>query len=118
VKEGQKGQKEINDIIEHFRKTPLDFIGKSKVKFVCDYQKSIKKNILTQKTETIELPKSNVIEFESIDGYKLILRPSGTEPKIKMYISVNSKIQTINEFKEVNLILDAKLNEIVSKINL
>jgi phosphomannomutase len=118
VKEGQKGQKEINDIIEHFRKTPLDFIGKSKVKFVCDYQKSIKKNILTQKTETIELPKSNVIEFESIDGYKLILRPSGTEPKIKMYISVNSKIQTINEFKEVNLMLDAKLNEIVSKINL
>ena len=118
VKEGQKGQKEINDIIEHFRKTPLDFIGKSKVKFVCDYQKSIKKNILTQKTETIELPKSNVIEFESIDGYKLILRPSGTEPKIKIYISVNSKIQTISEFKEVNLMLDAKLNEIVSKINL
>ena len=118
VKEGQKGQKEINDIIEHFRKTPLDFIGESKVKYVCDYQKSIKKNILTQKTETIELPKSNVIEFESIDGYKLILRPSGTEPKIKMYISVNSKIQTISEFKEVNLMLDAKLNEIVSKINL
>ena len=118
VKEGQKGQKEINDIIEHFQKTPLDFIGESKVKYVCDYQKSIKKNILTQKTETIELPKSNVIEFESIDGYKLILRPSGTEPKIKMYISVNSKIQTISEFKEVNLMLDAKLNEIVSKINL
>ena len=118
VKEGQKGQKEINDLIEHFRKTPLDFIGESKVKYVCDYQKSIKKNILTQKTETIELPKSNVIEFESIDGYKLILRPSGTEPKIKMYISVNSKIQTISEFKEVNLMLDAKLNEIVSKINL
>jgi phosphomannomutase len=118
VKEGQKGQKEINDIIEHFRKTPLSFIGKSKVKYVCDYQKSIKKNILTQKTETIELPKSNVIEFESIDGYKLILRPSGTEPKIKIYISVNSKIQTISEFKEVNLMLDAKLNEIVSKINL
>ena len=118
VKEGQKGQKEINDIIEHFRKTPLDFIGESKVKYVCDYQKSIKKNILTQKTETIELPKSNVIEFESIDGYKLILRPSGTEPKIKMYISVNSKIQTISEYKEVNLMLDAKLNEIVSKINL
>ena len=118
VKEGQKGQKEINDLIEHFRKTPLDFIAESKVKYVCDYQKSIKKNILTQKTETIELPKSNVIEFESIDGYKLILRPSGTEPKIKMYISVNSKIQTISEFNEVNLMLDAKLNEIVSKINL
>ena len=118
VKEGQKGQKEINDLIEHFRKTPLDFIAESKVKYVCDYQKSIKKNILTQKTETIELPKSNVIEFESIDGYKLILRPSGTEPKIKMYISVNSKIQTISEYKEVNLMLDAKLNEIVSKINL
>jgi phosphoglucomutase len=118
TKEGQKGQQEINRIIENFRNSPLDHIGGSKVKYFCDYYKSTKINTLTNKSEKINLPKSNVIEFESIDGWKLILRPSGTEPKIKMYVSVNSKIQNINEFKSVNLLLDKKLNQIVSQISL
>ena len=77
-----------------------------------------RKNIFTQELEIINLPVSNVIEFESVDGYKLIFRPSGTEPKIKMYISVNSKIKSISEFKKVNLILDKKLNEIAAQVNL
>ena len=118
IKKGQKGQQEINNIIENFRNSPLDHIGDSKVKYFCDYYKSTKINTLTNKSEKINLPKSNVIEFESIDGWKLILRPSGTEPKIKMYVSVNSKIQNINEFKSVNLLLDKKLNQIVSQISL
>mgnify|MGYP001167555685 FL=1 len=118
VKEGEEGQIEIDKLIEKFRKNPLTQISKSKVKYVSDYLNSIRKNIISQESEVINLPVSNVIEFESVDGYKLILRPSGTEPKIKMYISVNSKIKSISEFKKVNLILDKKLNEIAAQINL
>ena len=118
VKEGKEGQIEIDNLIEKFRKNPLTQISTSKVKYVSDYQNSIRKNIITQELEIINLPVSNVIEFESVDGYKLIFRPSGTEPKIKMYISVNSKIKSISEFKKVNLILDKKLDKIAAQVNL
>ncbi|GIR22025.1 MAG: hypothetical protein CM15mP36_12320 [Flavobacteriales bacterium] len=61
----------------------------------------MKKNLISGDSENIILPKSNVIEFESDDGCKIILRPSGTEPKIKMYISVNEALNNVNEFEKL-----------------
>ena len=118
VKHGQKGQEEIKSLIDSYRKNPLKFISESRVKYFCDYSTSIKRNLIDKTNEKISLPKSNVIEFESIDGYKIILRPSGTEPKIKMYISVNADLNNINEFESVNSTLDNKIKEIVESINL
>ena len=118
VKHGQKGQEEIKSLIDSYRKNPLKFISESKVKYFCDYSTSIKRNLIDKTNEKISLPKSNVIEFESIDGYKIILRPSGTEPKIKMYISVNADLDNINEFESVNSTLENKIKEIVESIDL
>ncbi len=118
VKHGQKGQEEIKSLIDSYRKNPLKFISESRVKYFCDYSTSIKTNLIDKTNEKISLPKSNVIEFESIDGYKIILRPSGTEPKIKMYISVNADLDDINEFELVNNTLENKIKEIVESIDL
>ena len=118
VKHGQKGQEEIKSLIDSYRKNPLKFISESRVKYFCDYSTSIKRNLIDKTNEKISLPKSNVIEFESIDGFKIILRPSGTEPKIKMYISVNADLDNINEFESVNSTLENKIKEIVESINL
>ena len=118
VKNGQKGQEEIKSLIDSYRKNPLKFISESKVKYFCDYSTSIKRNLIDKTNEKISLPKSNVIEFESIDGFKIILRPSGTEPKIKMYISVNADLDNINEFESVNSTLENKIKEIVESIDL
>ena len=118
VKHGQKGQEEIKSLIDSYRKNPLKFISESRVKYFCDYSTSIKRNLLDKTNEKISLPKSNVIEFESIDGCKIILRPSGTEPKIKMYISVNADLDNINEFESVNSTLENKIKEIVESIDL
>ena len=118
VKEGEKGQEEINNIIEGFRKNPLKDISGSKVKYFSDYLNSNKTNLARNTKTKINLPTSNVIEFETVEGYKLILRPSGTEPKIKMYISVNRKLESLEKFNEVNLYLDEKLEDIINNISL
>jgi len=118
VKYGQKGQEEIKSLINSYRKNPLKFISESRVKYFCDYSTSIKRNLIDKTNEKISIPKSNVIEFESIDGFKIILRPSGTEPKIKMYISVNADLDNINEFESVNSTLENKIKEIVESIDL
>ena len=118
VKHGQKGQEEIKSLIDSYRKNPLKFISESRVKYFCDYSTSMKKNLIDKTNEKISLPKSNVIEFESIDGYKIILRPSGTEPKIKMYLSVNADLDNINDFESVNNKLENKIKEIVESIDL
>ena len=118
VKGGEKGQNEIKKIINGFRKKPLDYILDSKVKYFCDYSISLKKNLISGDSENIILPKSNVIEFESDDGCKIILRPSGTEPKIKMYISVNEALNNVNEFEKVDKILNDKIDRIIKSIGL
>ena len=118
VKNGEKGQDEIKKIINGFRKKPLDYILDSKVKYFCDYSISLKKNLISGVSENIILPKSNVIEFESDDGCKIILRPSGTEPKIKLYISVNEDLNSIDEFEKVDKILNDKIGKIIKSIDL
>tara|TARA_Y100001935_G_scaffold26273_1_gene19637 strand:- start:367 stop:2076 length:1710 start_codon:yes stop_codon:yes gene_type:complete len=118
VKKGEKGKNEINKIIDDFRKKPLDFILESRVKYFCDYSISIRMDLINGSSEKIVLPKSNVIEFESFDGSKIILRPSGTEPKIKMYISVNTNLISISKFEMVDKILNHKIDEIIKSVDL
>lgn len=86
--EGQSGMAKMSEIMTSLRTSPVSQFGGHKVSAVSDYLESVCKNTATGKTCTIDLPKSNVIKFEFEDGGRIIFRPSGTEPKIKLYIEV------------------------------
>ena len=118
IKKGKSGKDEISKIIEKYRKNHPKSIGDSNLRFFSDYYHSQRLDIENKKIKKINLPKSNVIEFETVNGYKLILRPSGTEPKIKMYISVNAFLESKNMYDEVNDILEKKISQIIDEINI
>jgi phosphoglucomutase len=92
TKKGRNGQQEIADMMEKFRKEPPKQLGGSKVVELLDYQKQVSTNLVNGQTSPIQLPKSNVLQFITENGSKISARPSGTEPKIKFYFSVNTKI--------------------------
>ena len=117
-KTGEKGLNEIDYIMTNYRNNPLQKLNESRIKFIKDYMKSEEKNLITNKINKLEFPKSNVLEFEAENGYKLIFRPSGTEPKIKMYISVNTKLEIKQDFEKTVIFLDNEINKIVNEINL
>ena len=117
-KTGEKGLNEINDIMTNFRNNPFQKLNESRIKFIKDYKKSEEKNLITNKINKLKFPKSNVLEFEAENGYKLIFRPSGTEPKIKMYISVNTKLEIKQDFERTEMFLENEINKIINEINL
>ena len=117
-KTGEKGLNEINDIMTKFRNYPIKKLNESRVKLIKDYKNSEEKNLITNKTNKLKFPKSNVLEFEAENGYKLIFRPSGTEPKIKMYISVNTNLKTKQDFEKTQIFLENEIDKIIKEINL
>jgi len=91
VKKGKKGAEEISQMMKNFRENPYTEIAGQKVVRIEDYQKSESRDLISNSNIQIDIPKSNVLIFYTKDGSKIAMRPSGTEPKIKFYISVNSK---------------------------
>ncbi|MFC4721271.1 phospho-sugar mutase [Geojedonia litorea] len=118
TKKGIEGAQEIKQMMIDARENPLKQVNGSKVVKVEDYQLSITKHLSTGTQEVIEIPKSNVLIYYTEDGSKIALRPSGTEPKIKFYMSVNAPLASASEFEKVNSQLEAKLDDIVSDMNL
>ena len=96
---------------------PIKINGSSVIK-IDDYQSSISQNTTTSTASGINIPKANVLIFTTEDGSRIALRPSGTEPKIKYYISVNKTLKIASEFESVELELEAKINEILKAMNL
>jgi phosphoglucomutase len=94
VKKGMDGAAEIDSIMTSYRKDVPDEIAGVKVIEVADYLNSEKVQLVTGEKSRIDLPQSNVLQFFLEDGSKITARPSGTEPKIKYYISVK---QALNE---------------------
>lgn len=86
--EGQSGMAKMSEIMTSLRTSPISQFGGHKVSAISDYLDSVCQNTVTDKTCTIDLPKSNVVKFEFEGGGRIIFRPSGTEPKIKLYIEV------------------------------
>ena len=117
VKKGISGAEEIAQMMVDFRQKPLKKINGSKVIMLEDYQASTMKNIVTDKTYPLDVPKSNVLIYYTEDGSKIACRPSGTEPKIKFYLSVKSSLKTIDDFEKVNTRLDAKIDAIINDLN-
>jgi phosphomannomutase len=100
------------------RNAPLTVVDGSKVVRIEDYDLSIAKNMVTNTVENLDIPKSNVLIYYTEDGSKVALRPSGTEPKIKFYISVNLPLKSVADFSKVEAELDTKINAIVKDMNL
>ena len=118
TKKGMNGSKEIADMMQGFRDNPPREIAGSKVKELLDYQLQEKKDLATGETEKIDLPKSNVLQFITEDGSKISARPSGTEPKIKFYFSVNTPLDNAADFDKTQKILEEKIERIISSMNL
>jgi phosphoglucomutase len=118
TKKGVEGAEEIKQMMISFRENPLTEINGSKVVMLEDYQSSIAKNIISGEEEMIDIPKSNVLIYYTEDGSKIALRPSGTEPKIKFYISVNTLLDSETEFIKTNTLLEAKIDVIIKDMNL
>jgi phosphoglucomutase len=118
TKKGMNGQQEIAQMMEDFRNNPPKILAGSKVVELLDYQKQSKTNLQTGQNFVINLPKSNVLQFITEDGSKISARPSGTEPKIKFYFSVNTKLESIDRFEETQQKAKQKIQTIISEMKL
>jgi phosphomannomutase len=118
TKKGMDGLLEINQMMIDMRKNPLKEINGQRVIMLEDYQSSTAKNLLTDEVTTMDIPKSNELIYYTEDGSKICARPSGTEPKIKFYISVNTELEDVQDFKEVENILDNKIKNIITAMQL
>ncbi len=118
TKKGMDGQKQIAAMMETYRKDPPKTIAGSEVLEILDYEMQTGRNLKTSETWPIELPKSNVLQFILADGSKISARPSGTEPKIKFYFSVNEKLNTAAEFEMVKQNLENKIKAISADLKL
>lgn len=118
TKKGIEGAQEIKQMMVDARENPLTEVNSSKVVRIEDYQLSEAKNTVNKTTEVIDIPKSNVLIYYTEDGSKIALRPSGTEPKIKFYISVNTALDNVSEFTTTEQKLEAKIDAIINDMQL
>ena len=118
TKKGMNGQAEIAKMMEDYRQSPPKTIDGEAVTTLLDYELQIGKNLETGETWKIQLPKSNVLQFITANGTKISARPSGTEPKIKFYFSVNTKLKDKASFDHTYQMLQDKIKAIISSMQL
>lgn len=118
TKKGMNGQAEIAEMMEGYRTNTPTSINGSAVVQLLDYQLQKGKNIQTGEEWNINLPKSNVLQFLLEDGSKISARPSGTEPKIKFYFSVNTKLDRAENFDAVHQQLNERIDGIIKDMKL
>ncbi len=117
-KEGKKGAEEIQALMQSFRSDPPKSLGESEVILIKDYQLSEAKNLQNDIVEKIDLSKSNVLQFLTEDGSIISARPSGTEPKIKFYCSVNTTISERVMYDEKVNLLSSKIDDILGELGI
>ena len=118
TKKGMNGASEIAKMMEEDRSNPPHTIDGVPVQKVLDYELQEGKNMQDGSSWKIDLPKSNVLQFELADGTKVSARPSGTEPKIKYYFSVNMPLENAEAFDETEKKLDDKISRIEKELGL
>ncbi|HEY1870528.1 MAG TPA: phospho-sugar mutase [Chitinophagaceae bacterium] len=118
TKKGMDGQKQIAAMMEDFRNDSPKIIDGSPVIEFLDYEKGVGKNLATEETWTINLPKSNVLQFILADETRISARPSGTEPKIKFYFGVKSELGSPDEFDDVLKHLQDKIQRVIKELKL
>lgn len=118
VRKGKEGADEIKAMMTGYRNNPPKMINNSKVVKINDYEKSVSTDMLTGRSAEIDLIKSDVLQFFLDDGTKISVRPSGTEPKIKFYFSVNTRLDSASKFEETEKVLDQRIDGIIKDMKL
>ncbi len=118
TKKGRDGQAEIAAMMEKYRTAPPAQLAGIPVVGLYDYEKQEAKDLSNGQVCTIDLPKSNVLQFVLADGSKVSARPSGTEPKIKFYFSVQGKLNKADEFDNAYAALGIKIEQITAELDL
>ncbi len=118
TKKGMNGQQEIKDMMEGYRQSPPITIDGEAVVTLLDYELQVGKNLQTGEAWKLNLPKSNVLQFITAKGSKISARPSGTEPKIKFYFSVNTELKDRESFDSKYQMLQDKINGIIKDMQL
>lgn len=118
TKKGREGLQEINQMMIEMRENPIKTLNDQRVIMVEDYKNSTATNLLDGSVEALQIPKSDVLIYYTEDGSKIAARPSGTEPKIKFYVSVNAPLDRIEEANEVEAELDLKIKTILQELSI
>ena len=118
TKKGIEGLTEINQMMVDMRENPVKEINGERVVLLEDYKMSVAKNLLTGEQEIMDIPKSDVLIYYTEDGSKIAARPSGTEPKIKFYVSVNTTLDNTENFSETESYLDIKIQNIIKDLKI
>jgi len=116
TKKGKTGAEEIKAMMEKFRNNPPVTLGGSKVATLKDYELGVETDLIANQKKQLELPKSDVLQFITEDGSIISARPSGTEPKIKFYCSVNAPLKDKASFKAADAELSAKVKAIMNDL--
>ena len=118
TKKGIEGADEIKQMMVNAREKVLKEVNGEKVVLIEDYQLSVAKNLQTHEDSELDIPKSNVLIYYTENGSKIALRPSGTEPKIKFYISVNAELDNVSDFDKTEQLLESKIDDIIKDMNI
>ncbi len=118
TKKGIEGANQIKQMMFEMRENPVSEINGQRVIMVEDYKNSTARNLLNNDTETLHIPKSDVLIYYLEDGSKICARPSGTEPKIKFYFSVNTAIESLDEIPAAEAFLNTKIANIITEMQL
>ncbi len=118
VRKGKEGAGEIKAMMTAYRNNPPVMINNSKVVKIIDYDKLVYYDIENGEERRFDFTRSNVLQFILEDGSKISVRPSGTEPKIKFYFSVNTKLQTADKLEETENMLDERIDGIINDMKL
>ena len=118
TKKGREGLQEINQMMIDMRENPIKTLNGQRVIMVEDYKNSTATNLLDGSVEILQIPKSDVLIYYTEDGAKIAARPSGTEPKIKFYVSVNAPLDRMEDAAEVEAELDQKIKTILKELSI
>lgn len=118
TKKGKTGAEEINEMMVNFRKNPPTKLAGSTISSLIDYKEGIVKNLATGVESKIDYPSSNVLQFITEDGSKISVRPSGTEPKIKFYFSVNELLEEGQDYQQAIGKLKTKTGVIIKDLEI
>lgn len=118
TKKGKAGAEAIVAMMNDFRSNPPQQLGGTKLEVIKDYQKQLEMNLSTGITRSIDLPKSDVLQFFLADGSKITVRPSGTEPKIKFYFGIKGELKSAEEFDQVDQALEERIGRIINDMKI